>query len=256
MPAPSTRNIIPLLPAAGVRNVTLTLAGTSSLAGTITRYQRFTATIAGTSSLSATLVALQRFTAAIAGTSSLTGSLTLYQRITATFAGTSSLSGTITRYQIIPVTFAGTSSLTGTLTDYQILPVTFAGTSSLSGILSGGSSPIAPPVGSAGPPGPLHVTRQPRRQQPVRGPQVRLNPATAVIYVCAQPAMLTVRLAAQPARALPLTARAESPRLAVTLAWATADIEITTAPHNDRNTLDAAAELQDRVEQILMVLEA
>jgi hypothetical protein len=256
MPAPSTRNIIPLLPAAGVRNVTLTLAGTSSLTSTITAYQRLTATVAGTSSLAPTVVALQRFIATVAGTSSLTGSMTLYQRVTVTFAGTSSLSGTITRYQIIPVTFAGASSLAGSLTDYQIIPVTFAGTSSLSVTLSGGSTPVAPPVGSSGPPAPLHFTRQPRRPQPVRGPQVRLNPATAVVYVCAQPATLTVRLAAQPTRAISLMARAVSPRLAVALAWATAGIDITTTPHNDRNTLDAVADLQDRVEQTLMVLEA
>jgi hypothetical protein len=256
MPAPSTRNIIPLLPAAGVRNVTLTLAGTSSLTGTVTPYQRLTVTFAGTSSLAATVIASQRLTVTFVGTSSLAATVTPYQRFSLTVAGTSSLSGTITRYQIIPVTFAGTSSLAGALTDYQIIPVAFAGTSSLSGIVSGGSSPIAPPVGSAGPPTPLHVTRQPRRPQPIRGPQVRLKPATAVVYVCAQPPALTVRLASQPARALPLTARAAAPRLAVALAWATAGIEITTAPYNDRNTLDAAADLHDRVEQTLMVLEA
>jgi hypothetical protein len=256
MPAPSTRNIIPLLPAAGVRNVTLTLAGTSSLASTVTAYQRFSATVAGTSSLSATVIAAQRFTATIAGTSSLTGSLTLYQRVAVTFAGTSSLSGTITRYQILPVTFAGTSSLAGTITDYQIIGVTFVGTSSLAIVLSGGSTPIAPPVGSAGPPTPLHVSRQPRRPQPTRGPQVRLNPSTAVVYVNAQPATLTIRLVAQPARGRPLVSRASSPRFSVALAWSTAGVAVATTPHADTNTINAAAELQDRVEQTLMALEA
>lgn len=118
------------------KRLTVALTGSGQLAATLTPYKRIVPALAGSSSLSAAVTPYKRLTVALAGSGSLTATITPLQRITVALSGSGALAATVTPYQRLTVTLAGSSSLTATITPYQQIAPALSGTSTLSAAIS------------------------------------------------------------------------------------------------------------------------
>ena len=114
------------------------VAGTSTVAGTLTADGALAGAVAGTSTVSGTLTAQAggAIEGVVAGTSTVSGTLTADGALAAIVAGTSTVGGMLTGDGALAAVVAGTSTVSGTLVGEGALAGTTSGTSTVSGTLT------------------------------------------------------------------------------------------------------------------------
>jgi hypothetical protein len=132
---------------AGTSTVTGTLTGTGSLAGslpgvstvggTLTGAGRLVGAVPGVSTLSATLSGIGALAGQVPGTSAAAGALSGLGSLAGQVPGVSTLAGTLTNGQAFAGTVSGVSTVTGTLTGLGRMVGALPGVSTVAGALGG-----------------------------------------------------------------------------------------------------------------------
>src|SRR6266702_2805264 len=116
------------------------LNGIGTLAGTFTLATSLTTTIPGVGTLSGTLTEATALTVTLSGVGTLSGTFSLATALTTTLAGVGTLNGTLSLATALTDTLAGVATLNGTLSAKTALTTTLAGVGTLNGTLSTGST--------------------------------------------------------------------------------------------------------------------